>query len=165
MSLFAGLHSSGCSGFAGCTARDVSLCGLHGSGCSHGLCVFWHTAVGRSSAWSVTSLPASVASKPWSARCSSGARTTCMWSWWRTPVPGRSHSTCTSTWTVVTFSLCTCVMCYRVITAPAYTSAGPLSLKQNGVFTFFITSGCTEYTLRTLSTLVAELNCSSSHCH
>ena len=44
----------------------------------------------------------------------------------------------------VTFSLNTCVMCYRVITAPAYTSAGPMSLKQNGVSTFLITSGCTD---------------------
>ena len=33
----------------------------------------------------------------------------------------------------VTSSLYTCVMCYCVIIAPAYTSAGPWSLKQNGV--------------------------------
>ena len=35
-------------------------------------------------------------------------------------------------------------MCYCVITASAYTSAGPLSLKQNGVVTFVITSGSTD---------------------
>ena len=35
-------------------------------------------------------------------------------------------------------------MCYFVITASAYTSAGPLSLKQNGVFTFVMTSGCID---------------------
>ena len=44
----------------------------------------------------------------------------------------------------MTSSLYTCVMCYCVITAPAYTSAGLLSFKQNGVFTFVITSGCTD---------------------
>ena len=32
------------------------------------------------------------------------------------------------------FHLCTSVICYSVSTAFAYTSAGPLSLKQNGVF-------------------------------
>ena len=31
------------------------------------------------------------------------------------------------------FHLCTGVICYSVSTAPAYTSAGPLRLKQNGV--------------------------------
>ena len=36
------------------------------------------------------------------------------------------------------------VICYRVSTALAYTSAGPLSLKQNGVFTYHTTSGCTD---------------------
>ena len=35
-------------------------------------------------------------------------------------------------------------MCYCVTSAPAYTSAGPLSLKQNGAFTFVITSGYTD---------------------
>ena len=44
----------------------------------------------------------------------------------------------------VTFSLNTCVMCYCAITAPAYTSPGPLSINQNGVFTFVITSGYTH---------------------
>ena len=43
-----------------------------------------------------------------------------------------------------TCSLYTCVMCDCVISASAYTSAGRLSLKQNGVFTFVITSGCTD---------------------
>ena len=38
----------------------------------------------------------------------------------------------------------TCVICYSVSTALAYTSAGPLSLKQNGVFTLVITSGYTD---------------------
>ena len=46
--------------------------------------------------------------------------------------------------TGVTLSLYTCVMWYCVITAPAYTSAGNLSLKQNGVVTFYITSGRTD---------------------
>ena len=36
------------------------------------------------------------------------------------------------------------VICYRTSTAHAYTSAGPLSLKQKGVFTFVITSGHTN---------------------
>ena len=36
------------------------------------------------------------------------------------------------------------VMCYCVIFASAYTSAGPSSLKQNGVFTFVIISGYTD---------------------
>ena len=35
----------------------------------------------------------------------------------------------------VTSSLYTYVMCYCVVTASAYTPAGPLSLKQNGVYT------------------------------
>ena len=39
-------------------------------------------------------------------------------------------------------------MCYCVITASAYTSAGPLRLKQNGVYTLVITSGCTGCPLR-----------------
>ena len=43
-------------------------------------------------------------------------------------------------------------MCHCVISASAHTSAGPLSLKQNGVFTFVITSGGTHCTLRTLTT-------------
>ena len=51
----------------------------------------------------------------------------------------------------VTFSLYTSVICYCVTTALAYTSAGLLSLKQNGVFTFVITSGCTDCTPRTLT--------------
>ena len=34
-------------------------------------------------------------------------------------------------------------MCYRVISASAYTSAGILSFKQNGVFTFVIKSAYT----------------------
>ena len=36
--------------------------------------------------------------------------------------------------TCATLSLCTCVMCHCVITAPAYTSAGPLSLKAKRCF-------------------------------
>ena len=36
------------------------------------------------------------------------------------------------------------VICCRVSTALAYTFAGPLSLKQNGVFTCRTTSGCTD---------------------
>ena len=52
----------------------------------------------------------------------------------------------------VTFSLYTSVICYCVTIALAYTSAGLLSLKQNGVFTFVITSGCTDCTPRTLPT-------------
>ena len=58
----------------------------------------------------------------------------------------------------VTSSLCAYVMCYCVITASAYTSAGSLSLKQNGVYTKVITSGCTDCPLRTLATLVVELS-------
>ena len=46
---------------------------------------------------------------------------------------------------VVTCSLYTCIMCYCVISASAYTSAGPVSLKENGVFTFVSTSGCTDW--------------------
>ena len=42
------------------------------------------------------------------------------------------------------FHLCTGVICYRVSTALAYTSAGPLSLKRNGVSTDHTTSGCTD---------------------
>ena len=54
--------------------------------------------------------------------------------------------------TGATSSLYTCVMCYCATTASAYTSAGPLSLKQNGVCTFVITPGCTGCPLRTLNT-------------
>ena len=36
------------------------------------------------------------------------------------------------------------MICYCDISASAYTSAGPLSLKQNGVYTFVITSGRTD---------------------
>ena len=43
-----------------------------------------------------------------------------------------------------TFTCASRVMCYCVISASAYTSAGPLSLKQNGVFTQVITSGYTD---------------------
>ena len=53
-------------------------------------------------------------------------------------------------------------MCYCVISASAYTSAGSLSLKQNGVFTFVITSGRTDCTLRTQPTLVVGTVCFSS---
>ena len=60
------------------------------------------------------------------------------------------------------FHLCTSVMCHCV-TALAHTSTGPLSLKQNGVFTHVITSGCTDCTLRTLATLVAGLSCCPFH--
>ena len=35
-------------------------------------------------------------------------------------------------------------MCYCVISASVYTSAGPLSLKQNGVFTLVVTPVCTD---------------------
>ena len=42
------------------------------------------------------------------------------------------------------FHFCTSVICYHVSTALANTSAGPLSLKQNGVFTYHTTSGCTD---------------------
>ena len=35
-------------------------------------------------------------------------------------------------------------MCYSVIFASPYTSASPLSLKQNGVFTLVTTSGYTD---------------------
>ena len=44
-----------------------------------------------------------------------------------------------------TFHSRTRVVCYRVSTAVAYTFAGPLSLKQNGVFTYHTTSGCTAW--------------------
>ena len=47
------------------------------------------------------------------------------------------------------FHLCTSVICYGVSAALAYTSAGFLGLKQNGVFTLVITSGYTYCTLRT----------------
>ena len=46
-------------------------------------------------------------------------------------------------------------MCYCDTSASAYTSAGPLSLKQNGVYTFVITSGCTDCPLRTQFTVSA----------
>ena len=40
---------------------------------------------------------------------------------------------------------CALVSCfYCAISASACTSAGPFSLKQNGVFTYVITSGCTD---------------------
>ena len=42
------------------------------------------------------------------------------------------------------FHLCTSVIRYSVSSALAYTFAGPLSLKQNGVFTYHTTSGCTD---------------------
>ena len=46
---------------------------------------------------------------------------------------------------------CKLVSCVTVFTTTfAYTSAGPLSLKQNGVCTSVITSGCTDCPLRTL---------------
>ena len=45
---------------------------------------------------------------------------------------------------VVTLSLYTCVRCFCVITASAYTHTGPVSLKQNGVYTLVITSCCTD---------------------
>ena len=43
-----------------------------------------------------------------------------------------------------TFTCALRVMCCCVIFASAYTSAGPLSLVHNGVFTLVITSGCTD---------------------
>ena len=43
-----------------------------------------------------------------------------------------------------TFHSCTRFICYCVSSALAYTSAGPLSLKQNCVFTFVTTSGHTD---------------------
>ena len=45
---------------------------------------------------------------------------------------------------------------YCVTPTPACTSAGPLSLEQDGVYAFVITSGCTDCPLRTQFTLVAE---------
>ena len=45
---------------------------------------------------------------------------------------------------VVTLALYTCVTCFFVILASAYTYAGPLSLQQNGVYTVVITSGCVD---------------------
>ena len=57
----------------------------------------------------------------------------------------------------VTFFTCTLV---SRVTVPAQhlrtLPQGPLSLKQNGVFTFVITSGRTDCTLGTQPTLVAE---------
>ena len=52
----------------------------------------------------------------------------------------------------MTSSLYTCVMCCCVIGASTYTSAGPLGLKQNGVYTLVITPGCTDCPPRTLPT-------------
>ena len=46
--------------------------------------------------------------------------------------------------TGVTFSLYTCVMCCCVISASAYTSAGPLRLKQHGVVTLVISTGFSD---------------------
>ena len=54
----------------------------------------------------------------------------------------------------VTFSLYTCVICYRASTAPAYTSAGPLSLKQNGVDTLVITDSHTAHTEEVIAPLI-----------
>ena len=57
----------------------------------------------------------------------------------------------------MTFSLVHSVSCVTVsLLLVRYTSAGPLSLKQNGVLTLVITSGLTDCTLRTQPTLVAE---------
>ena len=51
----------------------------------------------------------------------------------------------------------TFLSCVTVSLLPVrYTSAGPLSLKQNGVLTLVITSGLTDCTVRTQHTLVAE---------
>ena len=47
-------------------------------------------------------------------------------------------------------------MCHCVTAVSAYTSAGPLSLKQNGVYTSVITSVCTDCPLRTLHTIDDE---------
>ena len=49
------------------------------------------------------------------------------------------------------FHFCSGVMCCHVSTALAYTFAGPLGLKQNGVFTYQTTSGYTgQYTAHSL---------------
>ena len=48
--------------------------------------------------------------------------------------------------------MCIWVVCHCITTAFAYTSAGPLGLEQNGVFTFVITSVCTDSPLRTQPT-------------
>ena len=59
--------------------------------------------------------------------------------------------------THVTFSLYTCVMCYCVISASAYTSARPSSLKQKRCFSHWSSHRVTPIrTLRTQPTLVAE---------
>ena len=67
-------------------------------------------------------------------------------------------------WSVARRDIFTCahrVMCYCVISASAYTSAGPLSLKQNGVYTYVTTSGCTDshtaHSLEIANTLVVVL--------
>ena len=56
--------------------------------------------------------------------------------------------------TGVTSSLYNCVICYCVTTASAYTYSGSLNLKQNGVDTLVVTSGCTDCLLRTLPTSI-----------
>ena len=50
-------------------------------------------------------------------------------------------------------------MCCCVVSASVYTSAGPLSLKQNGVFTLVITSGCTD----SAHTAHSTHNCEAAH--
>ena len=42
------------------------------------------------------------------------------------------------------FHLCTSVICHSVNIARVHSSAGPLSLKQNGVFPYHTTSCCTD---------------------
>ena len=50
------------------------------------------------------------------------------------------------------------VICYRVSTALTYTFAGPLSLKQNGVFTHHTASGCTdEHTAHSLFSIIVSM--------
>ena len=75
----AGVYSCECvakSALRNCTAGNASLCGIAQLGMFSLVVRFLAHPFGRSSAWTVTSLPASLASKPWSARYCQGAKTT-----------------------------------------------------------------------------------------
>ena len=61
-----------------------------------------------------------------------------------------------------TFTCALCVLCCCDISASACISAGPLSLQPNSVYTFVITSGCTDCPLRTKFHMNLNIMSSSS---